>query len=365
MLSLVLLLLAADPDADVLAEATDLPPLERAAFEKKLRALPKKKRLKLSADDLLNLARTKQGMLRQNRQAAIASIQERMGLDEDAAALWLKKHPRELKILAVLTPEQKQQLKDDEFKVLADKNKDIDDERLTALRALLKRFRGHTGKIQGTDDREEILVGAPPERLAAYGAVSAIGAMKAEDCSCAHVGDRLVLTAGHCFGREFYEKANAPCPSTLVEWGRLSDGKATARSKCVKLVAAEYSEARDFALFRVDTAPPAQLALAVTPRPAAGASVLVLGYPSGKNLSAAPACTLTDGASADLRGHACDTSGGNSGGPVLDAETKKLVAIHNGGHAGNALPDGGFEALNWATVLDLPKLRAFFPDAGQ
>ena len=49
---------------------------------------------------------------------------------------------------------------------------------------------------------------------------------------------------------------------------------------------------------------------------------------------------------------------------MLDATTLELVAIHNGGYSGEAQPDGGFDALNWATVLDTAKLNQFLPDAG-
>lgn len=366
MLTLVLAtLVTADVDAEILNEAAELPPIERAAFEKAVRKLPKPKRQKLTPDELIALARMKRALMSTNRERLEQELQDRLGPDVDLKA-WLKKRPAERKALEkkfALDAAQKEQLKDEEARVLLEKNKPIDDERREKLIALLKRFRGHTGKVHGPDDRDEF----PPRGTATPTHVDAIGALKGLDCTCSHIGDKLVVTAAHCLKREPFAEFGTACPgNTSIDWGRLGDGKPSATSKCVKVVAAELSDTRDYALIRVDKAPPAQLAFRRAPKPVPGDSVVVLGYPSGRNLSTSKPCALVAPSVADSAfvGHPCDTSAGNSGGPVLDATTFALVAIHNGGYSGEAQPDGGFDALNWATILDTAKLNQFLPDAG-
>ncbi|MBC7395938.1 MAG: trypsin-like peptidase domain-containing protein [Bdellovibrionales bacterium] len=184
-------------------------------------------------------------------------------------------------------------------------------------------------------------------------------------CSGTHIGNGLVITAGHCF---FDEKpgnmtsTNAACPNIKVYWGyRGSPANGnpkpvvSAKSQCTKLIYAERSNEKDFAIFKVDQAPNVSIPISTdTQKTPTGTKLTVFGYPQGRPLEWSQYCPLsgTAGSSFGFTGSAtfiyqCDTEPGNSGSSVLAVTSTgvvKVIGVHDG-----AAPSG--VDYNYATYM--------------
>lgn len=150
-------------------------------------------------------------------------------------------------------------------------------------------------------------------------------------CSVTHIGEGLAITAGHCFFKDRREATrDLPCPaSDTVAWGYRSAKAPYLRSTCTAIVAAEYTANRDYAIFRVDPAPPAKIAVDVATRPPPGTRLTLFGHPSGRPLEWSKTCALIEQVGSSLL-HGCDTEGVSSGSAVLQDSALAIVGIHDG-----------------------------------
>lgn len=197
-----------------------------------------------------------------------------------------------------------------------------------------------------------------PSLRAAIDAFGLIALGSSGYCSGTHIGNGYVLSAGHCFvpepvpGKPVKDVAivNQPCSTTTVNWGYRGSPKTgnpkplvTLVSRCTKIIYAELSKARDFAIFRVNSAPRSYIPLAnETQRTPANTKLTIFGYPQARPLEWSQYCPLVDPSKVpsmtrQLSGtgrfiYQCDTEPGNSGSSVLAISKNKtllVVGIHD------------------------------------
>lgn len=165
-------------------------------------------------------------------------------------------------------------------------------------------------------------------------------------CTATHIGNGLAVTAGHCFKETPYPRTNnISCGGATVEWGFRKDKAPYMTSKCVKILAAELGDDRDYAIFVVSPVPPASIEPDFRTRTVQGTKITMFGHPQTRPLEWSKVCTVEPGENgpwgADQFSHQCDTEPGNSGSSVIDDTTLKVVGIH----------DGGRVPWNYATYL--------------
>lgn len=173
-------------------------------------------------------------------------------------------------------------------------------------------------------------------------------------CTAFHLGDGLAVSAGHCFPAAHPDSdLIQECANRSIRWGFLDGTEAVAASRCIAVLDRVWDEdqadAPDYALFRVDPPPPARIPVAPVPKEADPGRLFVLGYPDGHPLAASGPCAGSAEGGMHFR-HGCDTRPGNSGSPVIDADSGAVVGIHNGGEGQfnygtwlDAVPRGGLE----------------------
>jgi V8-like Glu-specific endopeptidase len=188
-------------------------------------------------------------------------------------------------------------------------------------------------------------------------------------CSGTHIGNGMVLTAGHCFFDEGHIGArvleNKSCTGTEVRFGyRGSPATGNPKplvskiGKCLRIVHAEHSRDRDFAIIKLDQAPTAYIPLVASGRkPNVGLKLTILGYPRGRPLEWSQYCSLRITSAIGMESgstdpsmfvYDCDTEPGNSGSAVLAISSQGkpyVVGIHNG-----SAPLG--HDFNFATFLN-------------
>lgn len=176
-------------------------------------------------------------------------------------------------------------------------------------------------------------------------------------CTATHIGNGLVITAGHCFEAPESRANNMPCDRITVDWGYRKDKAAYLKSKCVTVLAAELNDDRDYAIFKVDVAPEAKVEIDLSERPKTGTSLTIFGHPQLRPLEWSRTCSLEEasrgGWGVDQFSHQCDTEPGNSGSTVIDDSTLKIIGIH----------DGGRVPWNYGTYLTDTPIREFIGDS--
>lgn len=195
--------------------------------------------------------------------------------------------------------------------------------------------------------------------LPALDAIGLISISTAGGCTGTHIGSGLVLTAGHCFlngAREtstLQQKAvllqNQPCSGISVSWGYRGSPETgsprpiiTLLSQCTQILFLERNANTDFALFRVNTAPDAKIALAFeSSRTSNNTKLTLLGYPNLNPLEWSQYCPLINLAHSSEMAkfygsgrllYQCDTQRGNSGSALLALSAKgalEIVGLHN------------------------------------
>ena len=156
-------------------------------------------------------------------------------------------------------------------------------------------------------------------------------------CTATHIGDGVVLTAGHCFNAPSTRKNNFACASTTVRWGVRTDSPAYLTSKCTTVYAAQQSRDIDYAIFQVDVAPPVKVDVDLSGRPAYESSITIFSHPHLRPLEWSQLCVVkpstNGGWGVNQFSHQCDTDPGSSGATILDDASLKVVGIHDGGIA--------------------------------
>lgn len=146
----------------------------------------------------------------------------------------------------------------------------------------------------------------------------------ARGCTATHIGDRYVLTAGHCV-------PDAECNSRAydITWAYTYHNRSgKMESSCVEVIARENNNLRDYTVLRYDSAPNASLPLNLSRRPREGDRLTIFSHPQGVPLAWSGFCQHEGSFSAQKFAYKCDTLGGSSGAAVLN-ENLEIVGVHN------------------------------------
>ena len=165
-------------------------------------------------------------------------------------------------------------------------------------------------------------------------------------CTATHIGNNIMITAGHCLQAKFFNfHKDISCNKRLtVSWGVRGSYRGYLHSKCVRIIAAENSIERDFALIEVDNAPKDQFNLYTGGEPELNRSMTIYSHPMKRPLQWSKECKNLGrkdlGQWSSNRSYylnrvhyECDTEGGSSGAAVIDSSTYEILAIHNSGTA--------------------------------
>lgn len=214
-----------------------------------------------------------------------------------------------------------------------------------------------SGKIIGENDLVSVIQNGAniPAKyrplLDAFGRISM-------GCTATHIGDGLVLTAGHCFNASSTRADNRPCDGKSVAWGFRKDSPAYLTSNCTTILTMQHHRDRDFAIFRVDRPPPVKVRMRYDARPPVDTKLTIFSHPRSRPLEWSTTCLLKPGSvggwGADMLSHQCDTEGGSSGAAVIDDDTLEIVAIH----------DGGRVPWNYATYLESTPIEELVGPSG-
>lgn len=185
-------------------------------------------------------------------------------------------------------------------------------------------------------------------------AVDGVGQLNV-GCTATHIGDGLVLTAGHCISRSPRSRTSS-CTRLGVIWGNYGGKKDYKVSKCVSIEAREYNERLDYAVLRVSNPPDAAIEVDWMPQDQNG-PVAILSFPRMRPMEWSAGCetqTYHDPLRALVKfSHSCDTEGGSSGAPIFSADTYKLIGVHGG--AGDELNYAMFVSVIAKLVEDIQR----------
>lgn len=181
--------------------------------------------------------------------------------------------------------------------------------------------------------------------------------LRYQNCSVAHIGQGLIITAGHCFNIAPMSepKRNVECGDKIlgVEWGHLpplvDNYRPANLSRCEKIVFMDNQLSRgiDVAILKVANPPSRALAISES-NMSQGESLSSMGYPGDfqSQLTYSGPCRAIgnrrSGASPDaieMAGINCDSSVGQSGSSIfaMRGGTLKIVGILKGGGAEHSL----------------------------
>lgn len=181
-------------------------------------------------------------------------------------------------------------------------------------------------------------------------AAEAIGLMSM-GCTGTHIGNGLVVSAGHCFSESNITKQRSTCAGVEIAWGVREGKQPTGVSKCTQVLVLELTNVKDYALFRVDRAPRVALKVRTQARPPLGTRITIFSHPFRQPLMWSGVCeisrSIATGLNPNFLHHRCDTNPGSSGAAILDAETLEVVGIHNGGQS-----VGQTGGANYGTYVD-------------
>lgn len=183
---------------------------------------------------------------------------------------------------------------------------------------------------------------------ARYGPLlDAIGLLEPSGCTAVHIGQGVVLTAGHCVALGVGD-----CSDLQVRWA-LRGQREGIVSACTGVLAAQHDPEGDYAVLQVEPVPGVAIPVEACSEPAPGTAITMFSHPARRPLEWSDTCMVEAGATAG-RGafefvHACDTENGSSGAPVISDDSLRLVGIH----------DGGIAPWNYGTFLSrLPFFNA-------
>lgn len=169
-------------------------------------------------------------------------------------------------------------------------------------------------------------------------------------CTGTHIGNGLVVSAGHCFDAAKVAKYRTSCDGIQVFWNVRDGRQPSAVSNCRQVLVLELNNQKDYALFRVDNPPRGSLKIRTQGRPALGTRVTIFSHPFKSPLTWSGTCdisrALTYGLNVNAIHHSCDTNPGSSGAAIVDAVSLEVVGIHDGG------VQKGLSGANYGTYID-------------
>lgn len=169
-------------------------------------------------------------------------------------------------------------------------------------------------------------------------------------CTGTHIGNGLVVSAGHCFDAAKVAKYRTSCDGIQVFWNVRDGRQPSAVSNCRQVLVLELNNQKDYALFRVDNPPRASVKIRIQGRPALGTRVTIFSHPFKSALTWSGTCdisrALSYGLNVNAIHHSCDTNPGSSGAAIVDAVSMDVVGIHDGGVS------QGLSGSNYGTYID-------------
>lgn len=191
-------------------------------------------------------------------------------------------------------------------------------------------------KIIGENDLTAVKSDASnlPEGLAAL--VDAFGIMNM-GCTATHIGNGIVLTAGHCFWATRVLAKDLSCEDVSVDWGVREGVEPYLQSNCEKVLFAQDNRllGNDFAILKVSPAPTVAVPVELERKAAVGDVITILSHPEELPLQWSKTCEVLESHdvvfSVMTLQHQCDTNPGSSGATIIDMNTLKVVGIHGGG----------------------------------
>ena len=207
---------------------------------------------------------------------------------------------------------------------------------------------------------------APSEEL-----LDSIGLMKL-GCTASHIGNNFIITAGHCIHPRFFSfHKNLSCTKDFtISWGVRGNFKGYLESKCVKIIAAENSVKRDFAIIKVDNAPKGQFSLYRGGEPELNREMTIYSHPMKRPLQWSKNChnlgrkdlgqwNSNRDYYLNRLHYSCDTEGGSSGAAVIDSNSFEILAIHN---SGSGFSGDQNKATSIKDILDKLELEGLYLD---
>lgn len=206
-------------------------------------------------------------------------------------------------------------------------------------------------KIIGEDDLVPVNAQATNIPLQYKKIINAFGFMSI-GCTATHIGRGFVITAGHCFFAMNQLVKNADCDDVTIDWGLREGAQPYMKSKCQKILYMQNDTTEvDFAILRVSPVPKTHVDLDLSNPALPGDEVTMFSHPDDLPLRWSQSCQILDQPDAQLPRlslkHNCDTNGGSSGATIINPQTLKIVAVHNGGRVDGNTTNG----LNYATSI--------------
>jgi V8-like Glu-specific endopeptidase len=222
-----------------------------------------------------------------------------------------------------------------------------------------------TAQAQTTDsekiigDNDLVLVSADGNNIPAEfkPLINAFGIISM-GCTATHIGNGYVLTAGHCFSAGATVTKDQACPSITVSWGVRTGATSYLKSNCLKIVAMQRNNVNnDFAIMKVSPVPPVAVGVDFNRKAIAGDVLTIFSHPNMEPLQWSKTCSVETVLNGQLPPqslqHKCDTNPGSSGATILNATTRRVIGIHDGG----LLTSGG-DGMNYGTYLTSSEIAA-------
>ncbi len=224
-----------------------------------------------------------------------------------------------------------------------------------------KLFAETADKIIGKNDLVEVNIDGSNIPLKYKNLLDAFG-QTSEVCTATHIGNGYVITAGHCFWATEVLMEHVACNSTQISWGVRADKKANLISQCIEIVAAQRNKFGDFAVIKVAPIPDVFILPDLTQYPVPSDVITIFSHPDGLPLHWSSSCQIEKAVdphiSKEFIQHQCDTNPGSSGAAIINANSLKIIGIHDGGYVTS---DHG---MNYGTYIMQPQLMAVLKELG-
>lgn len=170
-------------------------------------------------------------------------------------------------------------------------------------------------------------------------------------CTATHIGNGLVLSAGHCFDAGTEREDWTSCDGQTTTFS-FRVGNIAPITYCKQIITKQKGNGYDYALYRINRTPSAAIPVHRGPSPALNTKLTMFGHPGGRPLEWSNTCDLLFKGSPTWH-HDCDSEGGSSGSAMLLDDSLEVVGIHWGGsvtyNVANALQNSPiYEHLNIA-----------------
>lgn len=204
-------------------------------------------------------------------------------------------------------------------------------------------------KIIGNNDLIAVNADASNVPLKYKNLVNAFGILSM-GCTATHIGNGYVITAGHCFWAGEELQKDQPCSDTTVEWGVREGISPYLKSTCEKILFAQRNGKNDFAILKVFPVPDTAINVELARKAEAQDVITIFSHPEELPLRWSQTCIVESSVDSKLPPgslqHQCDTNPGSSGATIIDANTNKVVGIHDGGRL-----TGPATGMNYGTYL--------------